>query len=91
MENQTKSLEELGFSKISIDSYEGNEPYLFISYSHADTATVDKILRILDREKFRMWYDDTMEIGENVKKIGEGAFYKCSSLEEIVIPESVTK
>ncbi len=80
MENQTKSLEELGFSKISIDSYEGNEPYLFISYSHADTATVDKILRILDREKFRMWYDDTMEIGEDFRTELKTKIENCYAL-----------
>ena len=64
---QVEKFGELGFDKISIDSYEGTEPYLFISYSHADTATVDKILRVLDGEKFRMWYDDTMEIGEDFR------------------------
>ncbi|MBR4420398.1 MAG: toll/interleukin-1 receptor domain-containing protein [Clostridia bacterium] len=53
--------------KISIESYSGNEPFLFISYSHADTEMVDKILRVIDKEKYRMWYDDTMEIGEDFR------------------------
>ena len=55
------------FHKISIESYDGTEPYLFISYSHADTEMVDKVLRIIDREKYRLWYDDTMEIGEDFR------------------------
>lgn len=53
--------------RITIESYSGNEPFLFISYSHADTEMVDKILRIIDKEKYRMWYDDTMEIGEDFR------------------------
>ena len=28
---------------------------------------------------------------ENIKSIGEGAFYKCSSLESLTIPSNVTK
>ncbi len=48
-------------------SYEGDEPYIFISYSHADTAAVAQLLKIIDKRKFRFWYDDTMEIGEDFR------------------------
>lgn len=53
--------------KITVESYSGTEPYLFVSYSHADTKIVDKILRVIDNEKYRMWYDDTMEIGDDFR------------------------
>lgn len=53
--------------KISMEPYEGDEPYLFVSYSHMDTQKVDNVMRILDREKFRMWYDDAMEIGDDFR------------------------
>lgn len=52
---------------IQIESYEGKEPYLFVSYSHYDVDYVNKILLKLDEEKFRLWYDDTMEIGEDFR------------------------
>ena len=54
--------------KINLDSYEGNEPYIFISYSHADTEKVYQILKLIDREKYRFWFDDTMEIGEDFRE-----------------------
>ncbi|MBQ2794127.1 MAG: leucine-rich repeat protein [Clostridia bacterium] len=49
-------------------SYEGDEPYLFVSYSHADTDEVYPFLKKLEREKFRIWYDDTMETGEDFRE-----------------------
>lgn len=54
--------------KIGIEPYDGDEPYLFISYSHVDTEKVDGVLRKLDREKFRIWYDDAMEIGDDFRE-----------------------
>ena len=53
--------------KINFKVYGGEEPYIFISYSHADTNAVYKILNRLDKERFRLWYDDTMEIGEDFR------------------------
>ena len=60
--------EKTTFSKITIDSYEGPEPYLFVSYSHRDAKVVNEVLKRIDKEKFRMWYDDTMEIGDDFRE-----------------------
>lgn len=56
------------WTKIQLDSYDGPEPYIFISYSHRDTDKVYEILKLIDKEKFRFWYDDTMEIGEDFRE-----------------------
>ncbi len=43
--------------------YEGNEKYIFISYSHRDT---ERVLPIIDRlilEGYRVWYDDGISPG----------------------------
>lgn len=53
---------------MSLPSYEGTEPYIFVSYSHADTPKVRDILKRVDEERFRFWYDDTMEIGEDFRR-----------------------
>ena len=34
------------FVQMNLDSYDGTEPYIFVSYSHADTEKVYQILKI---------------------------------------------
>ncbi len=53
---------------LTIDSYDGPEPYLFVSYSHRDAKVVNEVLKKIDKEKFRLWYDDTMEIGDDFRE-----------------------
>ncbi len=67
------------FQKMNLSAYEGEEPYIFISYSHADTLQVYKILQLLDKEKFRFWYDDTMEIGEDFRNELRVRIENCSA------------
>lgn len=53
--------------KPNFEPYEGTEPYLFISYSHYNSDEVYRILNRLNKEKFRVWFDDTMEIGKDFR------------------------
>ncbi len=55
------------FYEMGLYSYEGEEPYIFVSYSHKDVPQVRPILKRIEEEKFRFWYDDTMEIGEDFR------------------------
>lgn len=66
-------------TKITFNAYEGEEPYLFISYSHVDTEAVYRILNRLDREKFRIWFDDTMEVGEDFREELRAKIEKCAA------------
>ena len=43
--------------------YQGNEPYLFISYAHADEQAVGSVLEHLEKHSVRFWYDDGIEVG----------------------------
>lgn len=43
--------------------YEGNEPYLFVSYAHKDSATVLPVIEHLFEKKFRIWYDEGIAPG----------------------------
>ncbi len=74
-----KSNEPERFTKMELTSYEGDEPYIFISYSHADTDVVYPILKLIENEKFRFWYDDTMEIGEDFREELRSRIEKCSA------------
>jgi len=49
------------------DAYTGKEPYLFVSYSHRDTASVYPILDTLYDNKYRLWYDESCETGNDFR------------------------
>ncbi len=49
------------------DAYTGSEPYLFVSYSHRDCATVYHVLDILYDHKYRLWYDESCETGNDFR------------------------
>lgn len=46
-----------------ISCYEGNEPYIFVSYAHRDSEQVLGILKMLSEQGYRIWYDDGIEPG----------------------------
>ena len=44
--------------------YEGTKPYIFISYSHADSERVLPIVAEMDKRGYRVWYDAGINAGE---------------------------
>lgn len=42
-------------------AYSGSEPYIFISYAHADDAVVLPLIAGLQERGFRVWYDEGIE------------------------------
>lgn len=43
--------------------YKGDQPYIFISYAHADARKVYPIIKKLQEDGFRVWYDDGIDPG----------------------------
>ena len=43
--------------------YEGDKPYIFISYAHADDDTVLPIVGDMHRRGYNIWYDEGIEVG----------------------------
>lgn len=43
-----------------MNEYSSDEPYVFISYSHEDWKSVEKIIITLKRDMCRIWYDYEM-------------------------------
>ena len=74
---------------MNLPSYEGDEPYIFVSYSHHDVLKVREILKIIDKEKFRFWYDDTMEIGEDFRRELQVKIEKCHAFLLFISPASM--
>ena len=44
--------------------YEGAEPYVFISYSHADSERVLAIVKAMEKRGYRVWYDAGINAGQ---------------------------
>ena len=51
--------------ELPFDSYNGAEPYLFISYAHKDDQAVFGIIKALHEKLYRIWYDEGIEVGAN--------------------------
>ena len=68
-----------GYHLGDLVSYDGSEPYIFVSYSHVDTDEVYSFLKKIEEEKFRFWYDDTMEIGEDFREELRTRIENCSA------------
>ena len=49
------------------EAYVGEEEYLFVSYSHCDTEQVYPILDALYDRKYRLWYDESCETGNDFR------------------------
>ena len=62
--NESKSYADI---QTKFEAYTGNEPYLFVSYSHRDTAKVYPILDALYDKKYRLWYDESCETGNDFR------------------------
>jgi len=51
--------------KCNVEPYEGNEPYVFISYSHKDKGRVFPVLEYMASIGIRIWYDNGIHPGDN--------------------------
>ncbi len=72
--------EEFDDVKTKFEAYTGEEPYLFVSYSHRDCATVYHILDILYDHKYRLWYDDSCETGNDFREELRRRIENCSAV-----------
>lgn len=47
-----------------MNAYSGKDPFVFVSYAHADWQEVERIIASLKRRMCRVWYDDGLAPGE---------------------------
>ncbi len=84
-----ENVENSSFYEMDLHSYEGDEPYIFVSYSHRDVPLVRPILKRIEQEKFRFWYDDTMEIGEDFRSELQTRIENCAAFLLFISPASM--
>ena len=51
-----------------VPAYEGKKPYIFVSYAHADNASVLPLIEKLFIAKYRVWYDEGIAPGSEWPK-----------------------
>jgi len=59
------------------EPYNGNDPYIFISYSHADSEFVISQIDKLQKEGFRVWYDEGIPTSAKWKKVIDEKIDNC--------------
>ena len=46
-------------------AYTGDQPFIFVSYAHADRAIVYPIIELLQNNGYHVWYDEGLNIGND--------------------------
>jgi len=59
-------------------AYAGNNPYLFVSYAHEDMKTVFNVIKRLNKSRYRIWYDEGIEPGNEWPEVIGKAIINCS-------------
>lgn len=88
--NKKIVLEEFPLIQTKFEAYTGSEPYLFVSYSHRDTAKVYPILDALHDKKYRIWYDESCENGNDFRDELRQRIEGCSGILLFVSKASMT-
>ncbi len=80
-------------SKIHIsrpfEAYSGHEPYIFVSYAHADGADVYRELAALQAEGYRIWYDEGINPGNEWPEAIASALANAAQVITFISPSSV--
>jgi len=61
-----------------IAAYQGDEPYVFVSYAHADMAEVFEELAHVHHQGYRMWYDEGVDPAERFGAKIAGKIQGCA-------------
>ena len=71
-----------GFSTrtTKFEAYTGKEPFLFVSYSHRDTEKVYETLDLLHDRRYRIWYDESCETGNDFRDELRHRIERCEAV-----------
>ena len=64
--------------------YEGDRPYIFICYEHADCDAVLPMIDALAGEGYRIWYDDGIQAGTPILENTANHLHDCSCVLALV-------
>lgn len=72
------------------ESYEGKEPFIFISYAHKDSEIVYEEIAQLHRAGYRIWYDEGIGASNEWPEEIANAVIGCSAFLAFVSPQSTS-
>ena len=72
--------------QVPFKSYEGEKPYLFVSYAHVDKLHVYPIIDYLNKAGINIWYDEGIPISENWRKTIVENIEKCKTFLVFITP-----
>ena len=70
-------------------AYSGNEPFVFVSYSHADSHIVYPIIKELYDSGILLWYDEGIDVGEEWPQKIADRILNCSRFMLFVSPAAI--
>lgn len=72
------------------EAYNGDEPYIFISYAHKDSAEVFKEISQLNEAGYHIWYDEGIEASSEWPEEIANAVIGCSAFLVFISPRSTS-
>ncbi|MFX0003906.1 MAG: TIR domain-containing protein [Promethearchaeota archaeon] len=96
--NEIASLEELIYESYLSDpqqfqmpfkAYQGDEPFIFVSYSHTDRLQVYPIIDYLNRTGINIWYDEGIPVSEDWKSSIVDNLERCSAFLVFITPHII--
>ena len=67
-------------------AYEGDEPFVFVSYAHTDKLQVYPIIDYLNKKGIHVWYDEGIPISENWKRSIVENLERCKAFLLFITP-----
>lgn len=68
--------------------YEGNNPYVFISYSHMDKSIAYRVISEMQALGFRVWYDQGMVGGQDWQDVVANKIAACGAFLVLMSPDA---
>jgi tetratricopeptide (TPR) repeat protein len=75
--------------QLPFKAYKGDDPFLFVSYSHSDKLQVYPIMDYLNKSGFNVWYDEGISVSEDWKKSIVDNIDKCSAFLVFITPHII--
>lgn len=75
--------------RMPFKAYLGDDPYVFVSYAHADKLEVYPIIDYLNKMGIKIWYDEGIPVSENwIESIAE-KLLQCSAFLVFISPHII--